>query len=119
MLASTASRRALLRSSACLLTGSRAAAGAAVPHLQLLPTVQPQPKPQHQPRRGIFGGLGNQGGGGVPAKKEEGETAVAKPIDFDVASRIEGQETQIVVVRVGCPDERGCVCVRVVCVRPS
>lgn len=52
-----------------------------------------------QPRRGIIGGLTNPGGG-VPAKKDEGETAVAKPIDFDVSARVEGQETQIVVVRL-------------------
>lgn len=52
-----------------------------------------------QPRRGIMGGLTNPGSG-VPAKKDEGETAVAKPIDFDVSARVEGQETQIVVVRL-------------------
>jgi uncharacterized protein (TIGR00266 family) len=32
------------------------------------------------------------------AKKQEEELALAKPIDFDVASRIEGAETQIVMV---------------------
>lgn len=67
--------------------------------LRLSSTLQPyRTAQQHPPARGIFG-VANPGGGGVPAKKEEGETAVAKPIDFDVSARVEGQETQIVVVR--------------------
>lgn len=50
-------------------------------------------------RRGIFNALsGADKDKALLAKKQEEEVALAKPIDFDVSSRIEGSETQIVMV---------------------
>lgn len=55
---------------------------------------------QHQQRRGIFNALSknNSNKDLTKQKEEEEEAALARPIDFDVASRVEGQESQIVVV---------------------
>lgn len=50
-------------------------------------------------RRSIFNALsGADKEKTLLAKKQEEELALAKPIDFDVSSRIEGAETQIVMV---------------------
>ncbi|GAB5032739.1 Hypothetical protein NocV09_01001850 [Nannochloropsis oceanica] len=50
-------------------------------------------------RRSIFNGLsGADKDKALLAKKQDEELALAKPIDFDVSSRIEGAETQIVMV---------------------
>jgi len=51
------------------------------------------------PRRSIFNALsGADKDKALLAKKEEEELALAKPINFDVSSRVEGSESQIVMV---------------------
>lgn len=102
MLVSVSSRRALWVAAAARALAARGAAPAAAAAAAASRTTPAAYHATHQAslqqRRSIFDGMTNPGGSGVPAKKEEGETAPAKPIDFDVAARVEGQETQIVVV---------------------
>jgi hypothetical protein len=51
---------------------------------------------QHLIRRGFLGLGGNQ----VATTPTDEQKALIRPIDFDVASKIEGNETQIVTIEV-------------------
>lgn len=62
------------------------------------PALRSRPSHALLARRTFLGGL--TGGDNKQVTTQEQQQALIKPIDFDVASKIEGQETQIVTVEL-------------------